>query len=361
MESLDLRAARWPVAGVAVTLLVVLATWQENQLRLPYENALPTIAAAALIAAVATAVFRFGTGSWTRAGVAGGLVAAYMFYVPAIVSLFRLAYPLAAGLHLLAAALLFLAYKLLPREPLREAMVTGRINLLLLFLLAITTVSLAVKQVRLEADRGQAIAGLGKLEGKSTKQSPDVWHIILDRYAAPSTLKARYGFDNIQFVDALRQRGFTVQEPAWSNYQRTAHSVASTMNGTLLDGLAARMPTKSADWVPIYRAMHDNAAIRRFNAMGYHTVFAGSWWEPTRISSEAAESLQIRTMPQLARTVLDNSSIGFWLGRLSLPTSSFRTHRSCSMPTGAAERSGRLPNRRATRIILAKCVSPIAR
>lgn len=319
MAALTASAGRYPVAGICITLIAIMAFWNGNQLRLGFESVWPTMASAMAIAAVVTLLFRAICGDWARAGLAAGMTAFYFFYASRLLALLPLSFPIAAALHLATIAALVALYRMLPSDSGRFRDVAGRLNLLAALLVAINAVPLAVQQFRLESTRVPAQESFGGLGGKAAPDGPDVWHILFDRYAANATLKAHYGFDNQPFIDALRQRGFVVPDRAYANYQRTSHSVASTMNATLLDPLARKMADDQGDWVPIYRAARNGSAIRQFNAFGYKTIFAGSWWEPTRVSAVARESVTIRAVPQLARLAIDQSAAGFWLGDLGLP------------------------------------------
>ena len=319
MGSPTVRIARYPIAGLCVTLIALSAFWSNNQLRLGFESVWPTMVVAVAITAVVTGLFRMISVDWARAGIATGASALYFFYIPRLVAYFSLPFPIAVAFHLAAIALLVVLFRALPSDRPKFEDVAGRINIVCALVLAINVLPIAVQQFRLEASRASAQGSLNGIDGKAVTDGPDVWHILFDRYAASETLKSRYGFDNQPFIDALRQRGFVVSDHSYSNYQRTSHSVASTMNGSLLDPMARKITGTQGDWVPIYRAARDGAAIRQFNDFGYRTVFAGSWWEPTRFSTIAQDSIAIRTVPQLARLVIDQSAAGFWLERLRLP------------------------------------------
>ncbi|HVF37333.1 MAG TPA: sulfatase-like hydrolase/transferase [Sphingomicrobium sp.] len=319
MDRLTSWLGRLPLAGTLITLMAMLALWRDNYNRLPIESAWPTIAALAVIALSATALLRPLTGDWARAGLVSGLVAIYLFYVPAILGLAPMPRLPSLLAHIAFIAALGLIALGLPRQPDRLRELAGKCNLLCIVLLAITAIPLAIQQISLEGPRRQAQRALKDFEGQAKADSPDVWHILFDRYAGADTLRDSYGYDNGPFIAELRRRGFNVSDQAFSNYQRTAHSVASTMNGTLLDPMSAPMNRQAHDWVPIYRSLRDNAALRFFERAGYRTIFAGSWWEPTRFSGKADESLRIRAMPQLARLAIDTSSLGVWTKGVDLP------------------------------------------
>ena len=311
--------ARLPIAGPLIALVALLAIWRDNMMRLPIESVWPTAAIVVTLAGLVVVPLRALMGSWARAGLGGAIVAAYVFYAPPLVGLLGLPRWAVLLTHLALIVLLTLAAKRIPRDGERAGVLAARINAIVVVILLVTLVPLVIDQVKAERTRAAAQHAFVPLEGSATAGSPDVWHIIFDRYAGADTLRSTYAFDNAPFIAGLRQRGFVVQDQAFSNYQRTGHSVASTLNGALLDALASRMANGQDDWIPIYRTMRDSAALNLFNRMGYRTIFAGSWWEPTRFSSTADESIQLRPMPQLARLLIDKSAIGLWTQGVSLP------------------------------------------
>ncbi|HKI53800.1 MAG TPA: hypothetical protein VJ987_06720 [Anaerolineales bacterium] len=66
---------------------------------------------------------------------------------------------------------------------------------------------------------------------------PDIYYIILDAYGREDVLKALYGFDNSEFVDSLKDRGFYIADESYSNYIYTLHSVSSSLNMDYLQNL----------------------------------------------------------------------------------------------------------------------------
>jgi len=138
--------------------------------------------------------------------------------------------------------------------------------------------------------------------------APDVWHIVMDRYAGAETLQRVYGFDNTAFLDALEQRGFSVARAAAANYQRTAASLTSTLNLDYLTPFEDRV--EGADQMPLYRALKDNRVARFFAAQGYALVHAGPWWEPTRHNAHETIDLGYADLPELARVMVERSLLG---------------------------------------------------
>src|SRR5262249_55856944 len=68
-----------------------------------------------------------------------------------------------------------------------------------------------------------------------SETTPDVYYIILDGYARADTLKRECQFDNSEFLEQLRSRGFYVADQSCSNYPMTFMSLASSLNMSYLD------------------------------------------------------------------------------------------------------------------------------
>ncbi|MFL6845330.1 MAG: sulfatase-like hydrolase/transferase [Allosphingosinicella sp.] len=308
-----------PLAGLLIPPLVGTTLWSSNMHKVPYEDAVPVLLALTAIAVAALVALRLILRDWTRAGLILAIAAAYLLYAGPVASALspspwiRLPVLAAAGV---AAMLLALR---IPRERAARLDISRKLNFIVLSIALVTGGSALAKQASLEPNRPDPASVFPTFAGRADETSPDVWHIILDRYANSETLQRVYGYDNSPFLQALRERGFAVRESAFSNYQRTSHSVASTLNGAYLDPLSEPMANQQTDLVPIYRSMTDNAALRFFNAQGYETVFAGSWWNPTRQSRLAHRNVNFRAIPELGRAALDQSLVGQAMTALHIP------------------------------------------
>src|SRR5690606_22880633 len=91
---------------------------------------------------------------------------------------------------------------------------------------------------------------------------PDIYYIIFDEYAGHRALEREFGFNSTPFYEALRERGFTVPEPEFSNYAQTYLSLASSLNMMYLDDVAAQAGTDSTDWTPVYGLVEDSVVVR---------------------------------------------------------------------------------------------------
>src|SRR6185503_11849703 len=101
---------------------------------------------------------------------------------------------------------------------------------------------------------------------------PDVYYFILDSYGRDDLLKQAYGYDNSEFVDGLRARGFYVAECSQSNYVRTEISLGSSLNMSYLQGLDPAFVAESIRRRVLWDSLKHSAVRYNFESMGYKTV-----------------------------------------------------------------------------------------
>jgi hypothetical protein len=134
----------------------------------------------------------------------------------------------------------------------------------------------------------------------------DVYYIIFDRYADEVTLRDRYRYDNAPFLTSLGDRGFHVVLDAVANYPKTAHSLASSLNMSFLDGLVREQGTDSDDWGPIYAGLNDSRVARGLTSIGYTYDHVGSWWAPTN-EDPSADLNYVYGRGEFAQTLIDTT------------------------------------------------------
>jgi hypothetical protein len=134
----------------------------------------------------------------------------------------------------------------------------------------------------------------------------DVYYLIFDRYADEVTLRDRYHYDNTPFLSSLGDRGFDVVADAVANYPRTAHSLASSLNMSFLDGLVRQQGADSDDWGPIYAGLEDFRVARALTSIGYTYDHIGSWWEPTN-EDPSADRNYVLGQGEFAQTFVDST------------------------------------------------------
>jgi hypothetical protein len=133
-------------------------------------------------------------------------------------------------------------------------------------------------------------AGHADATSLSRDELPDIYYIIFDRYASRSTLAREYGFDNVQLVEFLRSRGFYVADDSYSNYLKTAPSLASSLSMDYINFLSENEKQYGVAWQPIYSMLGDHRLGRFLKNEGYAYVQIGSWWRGTQHNPFADEN-----------------------------------------------------------------------
>jgi hypothetical protein len=148
---------------------------------------------------------------------------------------------------------------------------TRWLNLLSIWLLVYPTygiVSFTVQQkladrVRLEAAQ-EVVVEAGK---------PDVYYIILDGYGREDVFRDLLGFDNHEFITALRTRGFYVADCSQSNYAYTNFSLPSSLSYDYLDVL-----NTTQDGNDRFALLKYGVVRSFFKARGYEVVAFPTGW-----------------------------------------------------------------------------------
>jgi hypothetical protein len=103
---------------------------------------------------------------------------------------------------------------------------------------------------------------------------PDIYYIVLDEYAHPSTMSEFYGYDNSRFVDYLADSGFLVADESRTRNYYTLGSIASTLN---MEYVTYNQPCE-----PVYEMVSHNRVASFLKSFGYQRVYVGSWYDIDR-------------------------------------------------------------------------------
>lgn len=136
---------------------------------------------------------------------------------------------------------------------------------------------------------------------------PDIYYIILDRYAREDMLKMYFDFDNSEFIDYLSDKGFYVAEQSMANYLKTAQSLAASLNMEYLNHLTEVEGENSDNWKPIYKMLQDYKVQRFLRSIGYKYIHLGSWWEPTSRNKYADINYNLYWLPHFSFMVYQNT------------------------------------------------------
>jgi hypothetical protein len=147
---------------------------------------------------------------------------------------------------------------------------TYALNLVGLFLLILPVFQLI--SFSLHSRTSQAETNTAALSLTAGKQPPDIYYIILDGYGRADVLQDEYGYDNSEFLNTLRDLGFTVAECSQSNYAQTQLSLSSALNFNYIPALSKRFVSGSQDRTGLDELIHHGAVRESLEQAGYQTV-----------------------------------------------------------------------------------------
>lgn len=157
-----------------------------------------------------------------------------------------------------------------------SARFTHALNIASTLLVILNTVPLLITQAQLSSDDAETVARLQKpmrdVSPAPNAQKPDIYYIIFDANAHPETLLSLWNYDNKEFIDFLKSKGFYVVEKATSNYDRTLLSLSSTFNMEYLDSVRDKL---GKDWSPatvFCRLIQDNSFWHVLKKSGYKWI-----------------------------------------------------------------------------------------
>jgi hypothetical protein len=232
-----------------------------------------SLLAGLILFGLAKLIFR----DWDRAALAGLVVLFFFFIYGQVyniledatfggISLFR-----HRTLLPLFGILLLLSLFLIARRGHRSNPSPYWLNLLSIVLLAYPTFQIVVNVFQeWSADRA-VISSASEISAKTNQ--PDIYYIILDAYGRADVLKSLLGYDNSDFLNSLRQRGFYVADCSQANYAYTEFSLTSSLNYDYLDQLD--VSHSRAERIALLK----HSAIRSFlDSNGYEIVAFPTGW-----------------------------------------------------------------------------------
>ncbi|MEX2209442.1 MAG: hypothetical protein WD603_00630 [Patescibacteria group bacterium] len=122
------------------------------------------------------------------------------------------------------------------------------------------------------------------------EQAPDIYYLVFDRYGGQIGLSESYGFSNGPFVRSLEDRGFFVADASFANYPITASSLASSLNGGLLETTGRVDDVRSRQ--EFYPLIKRPEAGRFLQEHGYQHLHVGSWWGPSQTIASADQNYE---------------------------------------------------------------------
>ena len=143
---------------------------------------------------------------------------------------------------------------------------------------------------------------------------PDIYYIIPDEYGSYQGLKEFFNYDNSDFINYLKEKGFFVNEKSFANYPRTIQSVSSSLNMEYLDEITEQVGINSKNFHILNEHVSNNEVMSNMKSRDYIIVNIGSFWGPntgfTKTDVNLCEFKQINSN-SLMNELLLSSMLGY--------------------------------------------------
>lgn len=113
---------------------------------------------------------------------------------------------------------------------------------------------------------------------KESALKPDVYYIILDAYTSNNALIHRFYFNNDEFLEQCKIRGFYIADSSTSNYPFTKLSLASSLNCEYIEGIAQNSANRNDYTKSLDQLITNNRVMNIFKKNGYHLIKIANWW-----------------------------------------------------------------------------------
>lgn len=120
------------------------------------------------------------------------------------------------------------------------------------------------------------------LPPNATGPLPDIYYIIVDAYARADILLEQFNYDNSDFMDFLRDRGFYVADNSDANYLWTTLSLTSTLNMDYFSNLDIN-PSEGGYPYNLERLLQKSIVRNTLENLGYSTAGMMTGYRPTEL------------------------------------------------------------------------------
>jgi len=118
----------------------------------------------------------------------------------------------------------------------------------------------------------------GKKEdyGAINSRLPDIYYIVPDRYCSQESLREFFGYENTEFVEYLRKKGFFISSNCYANYPKTSWSLASSLNFEYINYLNKFSKEGVIDLKPLHEMIKYHKSGAYLRSKGYCYIHIGS-------------------------------------------------------------------------------------
>ena len=309
------RRSRWPLHPLLFAIYPVLALYSANLGEASPDDLVVPLVGVVVGTLVLYALGRLVLRSSERAALATTLLLVVFFAYGRVLQAVD-GSPIGGGRLLLGAVVVVVVglalIVLIRRDPAR---VNRALDIAGALLVVVAIGSIAVYELP-RVLRPPAVADAAPPVAATTATTRDIYYIVVEDLGSPKTLTDHFGLTDTHAFDWLDELGFKVADRSATNYGKTVHMLASTLNMEYLDDLARTAGPASGDQHPLVRLIDDNKVARFLKSQGYRYVHIGSWWDPTEKSSIADANYGISAPSDFTSALIDTTILPEVIARL---------------------------------------------
>lgn len=166
---------------------------------------------------------------------------------------------------------------------------TKILNVVSIVLVALSTTNIVIHQFTTvdtyEQKESAWHTQVDSKKGRQAENYPDIYFIILDAYARGDILKELYDFDNTEFLNFLKERGFYIADRATSNYSQKGLTIASTFSLEYLDRFVQVVGEYNTNFKLLEKIIGESLVVRYLREKGYAVVAFASRRGETELDS----------------------------------------------------------------------------
>lgn len=115
---------------------------------------------------------------------------------------------------------------------------------------------------------------------------PTIYYLVMDAYTSNEVLQEYFNFDNSEFTNYLKDKGFYVADKAVSNFGQTVLSIPSALNMSYLDSVIMELGEDHESRWPMAKVLNNAKVLNILRSQEYKTIaFDASIFEVVYLKS----------------------------------------------------------------------------
>jgi len=142
---------------------------------------------------------------------------------------------------------------------------------------------------------------------------PDIYYLVFDGHARSDILKELYNYNNQEFINYLKSKGFFVAEESRANYPQTYLSMSSALNLSYLDNVGKNSGKESKDRGILLKLIEKNKVYELLENFNYSFVSVNNPWRGARKNRVDINLVKTKDLSDFNFTLLKSTPLKFFL------------------------------------------------